>query len=253
MHRSVWISALVAGALACGATTAAAAPPRTGEALKQALPAPGAPALAGTTQYVGSAPSGRIELALVVAETGAAVAFLCDGTGAWRWYTGTAHHGRISLRSKTGTRLTGKIRGGRIHSVRTGGRTFALKRAARGSGLTRLVRPLGGVDVELGWISTNGVRIVGAGTGAGKLVATTDATASDPGETGDAVPAPGGDPVPFAFLGGIRCAATVLKIARQQGAIFNGTPGSSQAALDAQKQRFRDLNCGDEGFAIPPS
>jgi hypothetical protein len=260
MRRHRWVACAVMATLATvsgvAAGPAAAGSPRTGAELKAALPRPDARPLAGTTEFVGLDGPGRVALAVVVHRNGPAVAFLCDGTGTWQWFVGRVRDGRLSLRSANGARLTGRVRTRRI-AVRVRGVAtaaavnglFSLQRARRGAGLRRLVRELNGKDVELGWITANNGRIVGAGATDGTLVATTNTRAADTTENGEANPAGSTDAVPFAFLGGVRCGVIVIKIARTQGQLL--ATGQGAAEIKALKQRFGDLNCQDEGFAIP--
>jgi hypothetical protein len=79
-------------------------------------------------------------------------------------------------------------------------------------------------------------------------VGTTNTSAHDPSDAGEAND--GSNPVPATFLGGLRCGALVIKITREQGAILNGTGGSSQVVKD-HINRFKDLNCAGEGYAFP--
>jgi hypothetical protein len=178
MRRHRWIACLMVVALAAlgaTATVAMAKTPKTGKQLRLALPQPGKKALSGVTQYVGLDKAKKVSLALVVHRNGAAVAFLCDGTGTWKWFTGTAKRGKVRLTGPSGAKLTGtftKSRASvRVSGVADGNATaaaasgpFELRKAATGAGLSRLVLELNGDPLEVGWIATNDSRIVGAGT-----------------------------------------------------------------------------------------
>ncbi len=248
---------VVAGPLA-GAAVGVAQTPRTGVALKAALPAPDEDDLAGVQEFVGLNSDG-VGLAVAVHRNGSVVAFMCDGRSTWGWFTGkVGPRGRLDLKGKRGRRLVGRIRGRRVTAAIVGGRSpsaleaqadlsFTLKRAADGAGLRRLVDD----QVEVGWITTNEGRILGVGANGTTIVATTDTSSSSTGEEGEANPGPGAsDAQATGLINKIRCGAIVLKISRVNDTNIDGGTQATQAQQADLENRFGQHKCENEGFSL---
>lgn len=252
--RTIAVIAVALASLVASATVVLAQAPRTGQALKLALPEPGKKAPSGVTEYVGTKGAKKASLALVVHRNGAAVGFLCDGTRTWKWFTGRVTNGEVALTGAGGARLTGTVTPSRarlrVAGVPRGNGAYVLPKAIRGVGLFRIVRNLEDKPVEVGWISTNGAKLVGAASKDGELVGTTHTSSQDPNAVGEVNPNAGGPPVPATFLGGLRCGVIVIKITRAQSDILAGN-GSANGTKNDLIGRFKDLDCGGEGFAFP--
>jgi hypothetical protein len=258
-HLVCTAAILVAGLLA-GAAVGVAQTPRTGAALKAALPAPDKEDLTRVQEFVGLNSAGGVALAVAVHRNGSVVAFVCDGQSTWGWFTGkVGPRGRLDLKGKRGRRLVGRIRGRRVRARVVGASStsaraaqadlsFTLKRAVDGAGLRRLVAN----QVEVGWITTNEGKLLGVGAKGPTIVATTNTTSSSTGEAGEANPGPGAsDPQATGLFNKIRCGAIVLKFSKVSATNLGGggTAETQQQQTDLQN-RFGQHNCFNEGFAL---
>lgn len=260
MQRLILAVLAASAVLVASLGTVSAATPKSGTALRQALPDPDDADLRGATEFVGLNRAGKVALAVVVQSNGAVVAFLCDGKTNWVWFTGKARKGKLSLRGDDGSRLVGKIKGRRLNVRVTGARiasaraavsagvAFPLQRALDGAGLRRLTGAIAGVSFEGAWVTTNEGRILGVVKSSTTTVAGTNTNSSDGTDNGEAVPPAGSQPEPRLF-NRLRCASLVLKFSRNEAALLTGSGGSFQTEQDL-KNRFGQLNCLDEGFAL---
>lgn len=269
MRRSrrslTYLTLALAMTLVVTATVAFAATPKTGKALRAALPEPDAKKdLTGTREFVGLNRAGKVALAVVVHRSGAAVAFLCDGQNTWRVFVGKVKRNRLNLKGPRGARLVGRIRGTRL-TARVTGRGlsaqaaqadigFALKRAVEGAGLRRLVTMFDGASVEALWVTTNNGVIKGAGfkPNATTPVGSTNTTSSNTSEQGEANPGPetGSDPQATGLITKLRCASIVLKFSKVSADVINGTGSGTLQQQQQLQDRFGALGCFDQGFAL---
>jgi hypothetical protein len=186
-------------ALAVMLTAGSGATAATGDhaRLKHQIPHPGQRTPKALTELVGTTSDGRFAVAVVRNARRETLAYVCDGRGIGRWLTGDTSGGRLRLHDPHGSRLVARLTAGRATgTLRIAGKTrsFVLVRASRDAGVRHLV--IHGADA--GWVVTNGGRIVGVATKAGKPVASVDAgpgddSAGETGETGTGLIGNGGN------------------------------------------------------------
>ncbi len=122
------------------------------------------PTRAVTVVYAGRTANRRATLAIAVYGARAA-AYLCDGRRVEAWLTGTQTAGRLALRSRSGSTLTGTVKpGGTVTgTVTAGGQayTFTIGVASPPAGLYRARTRIRGTVVTIGWIVLPDGRQVG--------------------------------------------------------------------------------------------
>jgi hypothetical protein len=168
--------AVLAAMLTAGNAATAATDDHAG--LKRQIPHPGQRTPKVLSELVGTTSDGRFAVAVVRNARGETLAYICDGRGIGRWLTGNTSAERLRLHGTHGSRLAARLTAGRASgTVRVAGKTrsFVLVRASRDAGVRHLV--IHGADA--GWVVTNGGRIVGVATKAGKAVASVDAGPGD--------------------------------------------------------------------------
>lgn len=225
-------AALVVGGCAAApapapAPTPSAAP--SAEALLAALPGPGADPLPG---YVGAVAGG---VALAVVEVpGGAVAYLCDGAGVGRWFTGTVDGGRFALTARDGTALTAEPDGATLRGE-LAGVPFTLARGLRG-GLLRSSSAVDGAVFVSGWVvgedgAVHG-RTVDEDGGKGVGVATAADDGAGGAQDGTVTAPPPGEPVPAGLLGNAQCGILLTRLVFNQRQGRDAQAAGDQEALD---------------------
>ncbi|MGD9526143.1 hypothetical protein [Pseudonocardia sp.] len=233
MRRSIRaLAAFLAGAAllaaGCAAAPPAPAPPPSADVLLAALPGPEAEPLPG---FVGTDVAG-VPLA-VVEVAGGAVAYLCDGAGVGKWFTGSVDGGRFALAARDGTTLVATVEGATLRGE-LGGVAFALPSSTRG-GLLRSTFPLDGTTFAAGWIvgddgAVHGRTVDESGKGVGVASAADDA----PGNTQDVSVSgpPDGEPVPTGLLGNAQCGILLTRLVFNQRQGREAQAAGDQEALD---------------------
>lgn len=258
MHATVHGMALAALLLVggCGGT---ASPPPPPPPPAPAVPVAGVPAPgeAGPPGFVGRDADG-VGLAVRLTGPGTAVAYLCDGAGTGRWFTGAvAADGTMRLTAADGAVLTAAPTGTGLAGTHGDGVAFTLAPAQAGAGLFR--ETLAGTTFVAGWVVGNDGSVLGRAKGDGDEGGAV-VTVSSPGDdepdadTGEAVTGSGGAPEPA--VARVRCGLLNFRIGFNQGQ-FQSAEAGSQAEADAREDRDRlikrsiELGCGD--FAAGPA
>lgn len=218
------LAAFLCGAAVLTACAPAPAPPET---LLAALPGPGADPLPG---FVGTDAVG-VSLA-VVEVPGGAVAYLCDGAGTGRWFTGTVDDGRFTLVARDGTTLVAAVDGTTLRGELAGA-AFTLSSSTRG-GLLRTTYPLDGTTYAASWIvgadgAVHGRTVDEDGKGVGVASAADDGPAATQDAT---VSAPPGEPVPTGLLNNAQCGILLTRLVFNQRQGREAQAAGDQEALD---------------------
>ncbi|MGD9526144.1 hypothetical protein [Pseudonocardia sp.] len=254
MRTSLLVAVLAALLLAgCGGVGTPAQPPAqppTADAFA-GVPATGPD---GPPGFVGRDAAG-VGLAVRLTGPQTAVAYLCDGAGTGRWYTGpVAADGTLRLTAADGEVLTAAPAGAGLTGTHGDGVAFTLEPAQPGSGLFR--QTLAGTSFVAGWVVGNDGSVLGRAKDDGGGVVTVSSPGDDEpaADTGEAVTGSGGAPEPAVRR--VRCGLLNFRIGFNEGQFQSAEPGS-QAEADARGDRDRlvkrntDLGCGD--FAAGPT
>lgn len=232
---ALWLAVLLAAAVltACAPAPPAAPEPAaapTAAAAFAGLPAPGRQALPG---FVGVDGAG-VPLAVAAIGEGRAVAYLCDGEGVGRWFTGTVDGATFTLTAADGTALTATAGADSLAGT-LGGAPFTLAPTAGAAGLFREEAAADGTAFVAGWILGNDGAVHGVTTGEdGQRIsgAATGPDDADDGSTGD-------DAVARIRFQNTRCGILGLRTVFNQGQLEDAlaagdTAGVEDARLDQQ-------------------